>query len=566
MTDTLQTVHPLQIENDADDMVLTGTAFLHQLPLTETRPVFVRQARQELLVEGLGRLLADIYGQRQWPAEMSPLETSYQQLGFIFESLSFDAMLMVVLRQTYCQPIANKLVDRLAHRLALTAEGQKQFNVIKLQYGLSGDTPVSHADIATMGGMTTKEVKHLSIMMRCRLESDTIRQFVEDTLRLLADEFRNSEAYHKIIAASRQFAESGKPDILQQRAALAELDHKASSIMAELDKNPTVNIEGKAGTGKTTLALKLTAQLLEQGKRVLYVCHSRFLAQHIQSLTRFYEGDLTVSTFHALCHLYAKQADIEIPSFRSNKVFNELFPELLIQAMHIRRENAFDAIIVDEGHSLLPNFWRALKFCLKDLQAGTFIYFYDPLVMGLARNKQAPFAVQNLILNKELRPNFNLLNHSLLNHGDSFELYETISKEEANAAVSRVIATLISAGYNTGDIAILSADSVPKVSANRYSLPRGVRLAATPGDRTKYVLYTSLASFRALTKKVIILTVGKEVEDLPSWKQKYLSYLAFSRAEQKLIFIGSLSCVKTLLPEGVSFINPEEFSPQLRRY
>ena len=149
MTDTLQ-----QIDNDSEDMLYSGTStFLQQAALPATRPVFVRQARQEVLVEGLGRLLADIYGQRQLGDEASALETSYQQLGTLLENLGYDAMLMVVLRQTYCQPLANKLIDRLTHRLALTAEGQKQFNVIKLQYGLNGDQPVSASDIASMGGM-----------------------------------------------------------------------------------------------------------------------------------------------------------------------------------------------------------------------------------------------------------------------------------------------------------------------------------------------------------------------------------------------------------------------------
>jgi hypothetical protein len=258
--------------------------------------------------------------------------------------------------------------------------------------------------------------------------------------------------------------------------------------------------------------------------------------------------------------LYAKQADIEIPAFRNNKVFNELFPELLIAAMHARRENAFDAIVVDEGHSLLPNFWRALKFCLKDPHCGAFVYLYDPIVMALAKNKSAPFAVDEISLTRPLRPNFGLVNHP-----GGLELFEAIGKDEANAAVSRVIADLTNAGLRADEIAILSADVVPKVSANRYNLPRGIRLAATPGDRNQYVLYTSLSSFRALTKRAIILTLGKEVEELPLWKQKYLSYLAFSRAEQKLVLIGNLKSITMLLPDGLQLINPEAVIPQFRR-
>ncbi|MBU6454832.1 MAG: DEAD/DEAH box helicase family protein [Cyanobacteria bacterium REEB67] len=518
-------------------------------------PAFLRQVKQAVLQDGLAKLFADIYGDRDF-------QTS--NLADVLQRIGCDGLVSAVLQKTQGHPVANKLIDRLSHRLALTQEGQKQFQVLKLLYGLNGEPPRTVAEVAALSGQTAKDIKHLSIMMRCRLESEQIRVFVEDTLRLLTAEFGQSPLFETVLAAAqREQAEELKaqrPEILEQRGGLAELENLATRIVGALDYEPSVNVAGQAGTGKTTLALKVTQQLLAQGKRVLFVCHSRFFAQQIQSITRFYSGDLTVSTFHALCHLYAKQADIEIPAFRNNKVFNELFPELLIASMHKRRENAFDAIIVDEGHSLLPNFWRALKFCLKDLQSGAFVYFYDPIIMSLAKNKSAPFAVSDLILSRQLRPNF-----ALVKRPGGLELYEAVGKEEANAAVSRVITDLTNAGLRADEIAILSADAVPKVSANRYTLPRGIKLSATPGDRSRYVLYTSLSSFRALTKRAIVLTMGKEIEEYPLWKQKYLSYLAFSRAEQKLILIGNLRAITMLLPDGINLINPEASVPQFRR-
>jgi hypothetical protein len=261
-----------------------------------------------------------------------------------------------------------------------------------------------------------------------------------------------------------------------------------------------------------------------------------------------------------MCHLYAKEVGIAIPTYRNNKVFNELFPELLIEAVHKRPDLAFDAIVVDEGHSFLPNFWRALKFCLKDLHGSAFFFFYDPLIMGLAKNKVAPFAVRSVKLTKELRPNFRLPAIS-----GGLEVFEAVTKEESSQALSKALIDLVRQGFRPDEIAILSALDVPKVSQNRSSLPKGLKLAATPGNREKHILYTSLSSFRAMSKKAVILVLEKEVEDMPEWKIKHLSYLAFSRVDQKLILIGNINSIAKVLPSGVKIINPEVFEAQLRR-
>jgi hypothetical protein len=539
----------VQLETDLVGPAATPDSFAS--PDCYDLPVYIRQVRQATLMEGLGRLLADIYGDRnETPITLSAL----------LHKLGSKSEVVTALASTQGQPVANKLLDRLSHRLALTAEGQKQFQVLKLLYGLSGDQPRSTAEIAAIACLSSKDIRHLSIMMRCRLESEPIRSFVEDTLKLLVKEFAKSALCREITSNcgdNKIEVGPGEPD---QRGALMDLEQLAEQLVANLEGAPTVNISGKAGTGKTSLALKVTTRLLQQGKRVLYVSHSRFFAQHIHNLTRFYPGDLTVSTFHALCHLYAREAGINIPAYRNNKVFNELFPELLIAAIHARSENAFDAIVVDEGHSLLPNFWRALKFCLKDLQRGAFFYFYDPVIINLAKNKTAPFAAHNVTLTSELRPNFRLAQIK-----GGLEVYEAVSREEASQAVSRVVADLLKAQVRPDEIVILAADAVPKVSDNRYNLPKGIKLAATPGNREKHILYTSLSSFRAMTKPVVILTLGREVEDLAQWKLKYLSYSAFSRAGQKLILIGNLKSIEKILPDGVRVVNPETYEAQLRR-
>jgi len=512
--------------------------------------VYVKQVRQALLQDGMAKLLCDIYGDRS--AAPLTLFTLLERMGVATKTVN-------ALRQTEGHPVANKFLDRLSHRLALTAEGQKQFQILKMLYGLTGEKPKAVAEIASSLCTSPKDIKHLSILMRCRLEADPIRAYTEDTLLSLVRLFEQSPLYTQIIAASSSGEESFAPtESGEMLAAIKQLEATADSLMMNIAQEPCVNISGQAGTGKTSLALKVTARLLQKGKKVLFVCHSRFLSQHLESVTKYYPGELSVSTFHALCHSFATKAGIAIPSFRNCKVFNEHFPELLIAAIHTRPEMAFDAIVVDEGHAFLPNFWRALKFCLKDHQQSAFIYFYDPLIMSMAKTKRAPFAGRTLSLDNPMRPTFALAN------ANGLEVYEAVSREESAQAVSKVISDLVDAQIRPDDIVLLTTGKPPKVSGHPFNLPKGVKLAATPGNREKHVIYTSLSSFRGLTKKVVILLVGKDTEDLADWKLDYLRYSTFSRADEKLVLIGNLRAINKILPAGVTMLNPEMYDPHLR--
>ncbi len=145
--------------------------------------LYIRQVRQAGLLEGLSRVCADIYGDRS----RNPLS-----LSDLLHRLGVDSVVVSALARTEGQPVANKLLDRLSHRLALTAEGHKQFQILKLLYGLNGDQPKTAAEIAALAAMSLKDVKHLFIMMRCRLESQHVKTFVEVTLKSLVGEFIRS--------------------------------------------------------------------------------------------------------------------------------------------------------------------------------------------------------------------------------------------------------------------------------------------------------------------------------------------------------------------------------------
>jgi len=110
-----------------------------------------------------------------------------------------------------------------------------------------------------------------------------------------------------------------------------------------------------AGSGKTQLALAEYRATLEAGKRPMYVCFNRPLADHFNRIAP--HGGL-VCTYHQLCDQRVRHAG-ETPDFKAPDAFDRLqkrAAELPIGAAFL-----FDTIIVDEGQDISDK-WRDFIF------------------------------------------------------------------------------------------------------------------------------------------------------------------------------------------------------------
>ena len=116
-----------------------------------------------------------------------------------------------------------------------------------------------------------------------------------------------------------------------------------------------LRVTGTAGSGKTQLALAEYRATIEAGKRPLYVCFNRPLADHFN---RIAPGGGLVCTYHQLCDQRVRHAG-ETPDFTLPDAFEQLqkrAAELPIAAAFL-----FDAIIVDEGQDISEK-WRDFIF------------------------------------------------------------------------------------------------------------------------------------------------------------------------------------------------------------
>ncbi|MDX5410662.1 MAG: ATP-binding domain-containing protein [Thauera sp.] len=110
-----------------------------------------------------------------------------------------------------------------------------------------------------------------------------------------------------------------------------------------------LRVTGTAGSGKTQLALAVLGDAVAAGRRALYVCYNRPLADHI---ARIAPPGAEVTTYHQLCDRMLSAAG-KPPSFSGHDAFTRLerdFAELPVAPR-------YDELIVDEGQDFAEA-WR----------------------------------------------------------------------------------------------------------------------------------------------------------------------------------------------------------------
>ncbi len=178
-------------------------------------------------------------------------------------------------------------------------------------------------------------------------------------------------------------------DIVQLETDVSALIGRAQSLVTrisgglahwarQLEFTPfRLRVSGTAGSGKTQLALAEYRAAVEQGKRPLYLCYNRPLADHFQLIA---PPGGRVCTLHMLCDQRVRAAG-EVPDFSQPDAFETLLARAA--ALPVSEDWRFDTLIVDEGQDFSEQ-WRDLA--LRHLKPeGRAIWLEDPLQNLYAR-------------------------------------------------------------------------------------------------------------------------------------------------------------------------------------
>jgi hypothetical protein len=170
--------------------------------------------------------------------------------------------------------------------------------------------------------------------------------------------------------------------IEEQEERLVRMTEEQLRLLDFLHAHDQALIEGVAGSGKTLLARAQAQRFADAGRRTLFVCFNKALAQWLRaSVPADYADRLTVQHFHWLCADWCRRAGIVFapPAADPEAFWREQAPELLLQAIEARpKAERFAAVVVDEGQDFLPEWWVPLTAINAGEEKGALFVFYDP--------------------------------------------------------------------------------------------------------------------------------------------------------------------------------------------
>ena len=330
-------------------------------------------------------------------------------------------------------------------------------------------------------------------------------------------------------------------------AALEVLTQQQFHILRAIEAVPRAAISGGAGTGKTVLAMEEARRCAEGGDRVMYVCYNRGLATDVRQ--RLKDGPaVAVMTFHELCGELTALAGLPRPAgVPRGQLFEEAWPELLMQAFERLPDERYEAIIVDEGQDFLPLWWSAVDAGLTPAGRGLLRIFYD-------NNQRVYASAVNLPREVDLVPirlTLNLRNtrriHELVRQHYTGHEIEAVGPEgvevqwlkvetpaELRKRISDRIARLVSLECVPPDnISVLVATEAAIEKIAPGNLLGKCRTARCDEQSEGRIVVDSIRRFKGLERPVVVIAATPETVI-----DKELPYVALSRARTHLIVAG----------------------------
>ncbi len=342
-------------------------------------------------------------------------------------------------------------------------------------------------------------------------------------------------------------------DFKEEEDQFHQLTVQQYAVLEFIEDKPRAMIAGCAGSGKTMLAVEKARRLSSQGKRVLFTCYNRNLAEWLGETFKF--ENVTFQHFHSLAATVTKDVGKPLPWDEVSKIgytkfYNELVPEALFDAASsLPEEKKFDAVIVDEGQDFRSTFWEAIQMMLREPDTGIFYIFYDDS-QRLYSDDKFPFPEPAGRLNRNMRSTFEIGERvvdyycgvgTILPAGpksgrkvEEIDLKKYKSPEDA---LADVLGMLADEKVKPADIVVLTPlgedRSVwkDKMVVGGYVVERNGKLKGNE------ILVSTIHAFKGLERPVVILS---ELSTQMSDDNKQLLYVALSRARNHVVVLGKL--------------------------
>ncbi len=439
---------------------------------------------------------------------------------------------------------------RAKHELLKKLNAAPHWNSRRIRARHGVVLPHSSTPVGDLGADMPLRIFCFSEQFEASLRDWVLERFgdvISDDGRIKALGRDGVHALEKILARPFQLRSPLRTVLSQDDSKLQILTQQQFQILRAIEEVPRAAISGAAGTGKTVLAMEEAKRCAGAGLRTLLACFNRGLATEIRR--RLGSCDLvSAMTFHELCAEVTRRANIPKPEgFPTRKLFEEIWPELLMQAFELLPDERYDAIIIDEGQDFMPLWWTAIESGLNGNGGGKFRVFYDNNQRVYGSTFELPKEVDLV----PIRLTLNLRNtkriHELIcQHYTGHEVKAVgpggidvlcINVESPEALAKRIsdCVTRLNSVERivSDDIAILVGSEADIAKIAPRMRVGGFNAARCDEQSEGRIVIDSIRRFKGLERSVIVVSVTPDII-----LDKELPYVALSRARTYLVLVG----------------------------
>jgi hypothetical protein len=343
---------------------------------------------------------------------------------------------------------------------------------------------------------------------------------------------------------------------------LIQLSNDQVRASRRMAANPRTIVSGKAGTGKTIIAIERAKKLSAEGRSVLFLCFNRLLAAHVREALQGHPGGANIEVLHAH-QLYSdtiRKAGLQQrldEERNAEDFFERAFPEIFVEAAIISEARTWDAIVVDEAQDLLtlPHL-DALDVMLSNgIDNGRWHIFHDPMQNlyntemqegVLKRLQAAQPAFDDLFENcrnsRQVATQASIVSGidlALEGAPEGPECAITFYKGDTCVkALEQELRSLLAADVRPQDIVILSPSKRENSCLAGSTSLGGVVVTDVHTPNDKAVLFSTMHGFKGMERKVVLAV---DMEKIGRPEVAKLHYAGLSRAT---------SLLKIFLPEA----------------
>lgn len=319
-----------------------------------------------------------------------------------------------------------------------------------------------------------------------------------------------------------------------------------------------LRVIGTAGSGKTQLALAVLADAARAGRRALYVCFNRPLADHLSHVA---PAGVEVATFHQLCDRRLRATGFR-PDFSAPDAFDDLAQRF---AALDGRDDRVDELVIDEGQDFDASWVEPLLRRLSP--RGRAWWLEDPMqrlydrpqvelpgwtVLRANVNYRSPRDVMDAV-NRLLAPAPAVEPASPI-AGGAVEFLDYADGAELIDRSKRAVTLALQAGFRKQDIALVTFSGREKSRLFPFDMLGPHRLKSATGRYDLFgvpqytdgeLLIETVYRFKGQAAPCVILT-EVDFEGLDERSQRKL-FVGMTRASMKLIMVLSKRAAATLM-------------------